>query len=161
MQRFVLVDRFLSVEPGRGATALKTFCLEDPVFADHFPGLPVVPGVLLTEAMGQTAGWALALRLGPDRFPLLMMVEKAKFRRLVRPGEEIRLEAELEDSRGRTWTARTRASVGGERAAEARLVFHAVARPPGSSGFDEWRTRVLRDTGLGRLLEGALSSGTE
>ena len=58
--RFVLVDRFLSVEPGRSATALKTFPPDDPVFDDHFPGLPVVPGVLLTEAMGQAAGWALA-----------------------------------------------------------------------------------------------------
>lgn len=159
MQRFVLVDRFLSVEPGRGATALKTFRLEDPVFADHFPGLPVVPGVLLTEAMGQTAGWALAPGLGPDRLPLLLMVERAKFRRLVRPGEEIRLEAELEDARGRTWAARTRASVGGERAAEARLVFHAVPRPSGVAGFDDWMAGVLRETGLGRLLEAAVSSG--
>lgn len=159
--RFVLVDQFLSVEPGRGATALKTFPPEDPVFADHFPGLPVVPGVLLTEAMGQTAGWALATLLGPDRFPLLMMVERAKFRRLVRPGEEIRLEAELEETRGRTWAARTRASVGGERAAEARLVFHAVPRPPGFSGFEAWRSGVLRETGLERLLEAAAPSGAE
>ncbi len=159
--RFVLVDQFLSVEPGRGATALKTFRPEDPVFADHFPGLPVVPGVLLTEAMGQTAGWALATRLGPDRFPLLTMVERAKFRRLVRPGEEVRLEAELEETRGRTWAARTRASVGGERAAEARLVFHAVARPPGVTGFDAWRAGVLRETGLQRLLAAVAPSGAE
>ena len=65
--RFVLVDRFLSVEPGRAATALKTFRPEDPVFADHFPGFPVVPGVLLTEAMGQTAGWAARRAARPRR----------------------------------------------------------------------------------------------
>lgn len=158
--RFVLVDRFLSVEPGRGATALKTFRPEDPVFADHFPGFPVVPGVLLTEAMGQTAGWALAVRLGPDRFPLLMMVEKAKFRRLVRPGEEIRLEAEVDEARGRVWSARTRAWVGGQRAAEARLHFHAVPRPAGSAGFDAWMSDVLRDTGLGRLLKPSPPAGS-
>ncbi|MBK9376044.1 MAG: beta-hydroxyacyl-ACP dehydratase [Holophagales bacterium] len=159
--RFVLVDRFLSVEPGRGATALKTFRPEDPVFADHFPGLPVVPGVLLTEAMGQTAGWALATRLGPDLFPLLMMVERAKFRRFVRPGEEIRLEADLEEARGSVWAARTRAWVGAERVAEARLVFHAVPRPSGSAAFDDWMSGILRETGLGRLLEAAVSSATE
>jgi 3-hydroxyacyl-[acyl-carrier-protein] dehydratase len=159
--RFVLVDRFLSVDPGRGATALKTFRPEDPLFADHFPGLPVVPGVLLAEAMGQTAGWALAARLAPDRFPLLLMVENAKFRRLVRPGEELRLEAEVDDARGKFWTARARASVGGQRAAEARLVFHAVPRPTGSTGFDDWMAGVLRETGLGRLLEAAVSSSSE
>jgi 3-hydroxyacyl-[acyl-carrier-protein] dehydratase len=111
--------------------------------------------------MGQTAGWALATRLGPDRFPLLMMVERAKFRRLVRPGEEIRLEAELEEARGRVWAARTRASVGGERAAEARLVFHAVPRPAGDARFAAWMSGVLRETGLARLLEAAVSSGME
>lgn len=159
--RFVLVDRFLSVEPGRAATALKSFRPEDPVFADHFPGFPVVPGVLLTEAMGQTAGWALAAQLAPEMFPLLLMVERAKFRRFVRPGEEIHLEAEIDAPRSGVWSARTRASVGGERAAEARLVFHAVPRPSDSTGFDDWVSGVLRETGLGRLLEAALSSGTE
>ena len=158
--RFVLVDRFLSVDVGRSATALKTFRPEDPVFEDHFPGFPVVPGVLLTEAMGQTAGWALAARLAPERFPLLLMVEKAKFRRFVRPGEEIRLEAEVDERRAGAWSARARASVRGERAAEARLVFHAVPRPAGSREFDAWMAGVLEATGLGRLLEAAGTSPT-
>lgn len=152
--RFVLVDRFLSVEPGRCAVATKTFRAEDPVFADHFPGLPVVPGTLLTEAMGQTAGWALALTLAPERFPLLLMLERAKFRRFVKPGEEVRLEAEVDEGRGDAWTARGRASVAGERTAEARFVFHAVPSPRGSAAFEAWRARVLEETGLGRLLPG-------
>lgn len=150
--RFVLVDRFLSVEPGRSATALKTFSPEDPVFADHFPGLPVVPGVLLTEAMGQAAGWALAAGLAPDRFPVLLMIEQAKFRRLVKPGEEIRLEAEIEPARGDTCSARTRARVAGDRVAEARLVFHVLPVPESTPAFEAWRARVLDETELGGLL---------
>ncbi len=111
--------------------------------------------------MGQTAGWALAAQLAPERFPLLLMVERAKFRRFVRPGEEIRLEAEIDAPRGGVWPARTRASVGGERAAEARLVFHAVPRPAGSPGSTTGCRESSRETGLGRLLEAAVSSGTE
>ena len=157
--RFVLVDRFLSVEPGRSATALKTFSPEEPVFADHFPGLPVVPGVLLTEAMGQAAGWALAASLSPGLFPVLLMVERAKFRRLVRPGEEIRLEAEIEPPRGGAFAARTRALAAGERVAEARLVFHAIARPATTPAVEAWRARVLDETGLGELLGRAGAGG--
>jgi hypothetical protein len=89
------------------------------------------------------------------------MVERAKFRRFVRPGEEIRLEAEVDEPRGGVWPARARASVGGERAAEARLVFHAIPRPAGSPEFDSWISKVLGETGLGRLLEVAVSSVTE
>jgi hypothetical protein len=87
------------------------------------------------------------------------MVERAKFRRFVRPGEEIRLEAEIDAPRGGVWAARTRALVGSERAAEARLVFHALPRPADSAEFDSWMEGVLDETGLGRLLSAAVSSG--
>lgn len=150
--RFVLVDRFLAVEPGRRATATKTFRPEDPVFADHFPGLPVVPGVLLTEAMGQAAGWAVAAALPRGQMPVLVMVAKAKFRRLVRPGEELTLEAEIDEPRRGAWPARTRAFCGGERVAEAGLVFHAVPSPDAAPEFEAWRRRVVDTTGLERLL---------
>ena len=87
--RFVLVDRLVELEPGKRAVARKTFHPDDEVFADHFPGFPVVPGVLITEAMGQTAGWLLIATLGFARFPLLTLIDSAKFRRLVVPGDEI------------------------------------------------------------------------
>lgn len=127
--RFVLIDRFLELEPGRRAVARKVFRPEEEVFLDHFPGLPVVPGVLLTEAMGQTAGWLLASGYGFERWPLLVMVEKAKFRRLVRPGEELVLSATVARRGEDDFEARTEAGAGGERVADARLLFHVFDLP--------------------------------
>ena len=152
--RFVLVDRFLSVEPGRRSVAVKTFDPQDPVFEDHFPGFPVVPGVLLTEAIGQTAGWLLASTLGTERWPLLVRVDRARFMRLVRPGEEIRLEAEVTSVHDDTFETRGSATVAGERAADARLLFHAFPRPDAAAaaGFDAWARDVARRTGLAALL---------
>ncbi len=123
--RFVLVDRLVEIEPGRRARAEKRFVAGEELFVDHFPGLPVVPGVLLTEAMGQTGGWLLAVTLGDARWPLLTMVERAKFRRLVHPGEVIRLDAELRGSHGDDYEIIAQASVDGQRVADARFLFHA------------------------------------
>ena len=78
--RFVLVSRFLAVVPGRSASAVARFDPEDEFFADHFPGFPIVPGTLLTEAMGQAAGGMLVPVAGEGRWPLLAMIERAKFR---------------------------------------------------------------------------------
>lgn len=123
--RFVLLDRLLELEPGKRLVAAKTFLADDELFADHFPGFPVVPGTLLTEAMGQAGGWLLVETLGTARWPLLVLVERAKFRRLVRPGEELTLEARLGSLHEEDFDVRAEASVNGERVADARLLFHA------------------------------------
>lgn len=128
--RFVLIDRLVEVEPGRRARAEKRFSAGEELFADHFPGLPVVPGVLLTEAMVQTGGWLLTVTLGDGRWPLPTMVEQAKFRRLVQPGELIQIEAELRGSRGDDHEITARASVDGTRVADARVLFHAFSFSP-------------------------------
>jgi 3-hydroxyacyl-[acyl-carrier-protein] dehydratase len=152
--RFVLIDRFVAIEPGKRAVALKKFGRDEDVLADHFPGLPVVPGTLLTEAMGQTAGWLLAATVRFSRWPLLTMVERAKFRRLVSPEQEITLEAELEPLRGDDYVARTTARVEGERVAEARLVFHGFALDLGDrrGGFDLWCRQTFASLGGEALL---------
>ncbi len=162
--RFVLIDELLELEPGRRAVARKTFAPGDPVFADHFPGVAVVPGVLITEAMGQTGGWLLAATLQFSRWPLLAMIDRAKFRRLAMPGDEIRLEAELRSSRGDDFEMATQAFVSGERVAEARLVFHAVTFSLGDAEarrFEEWARTLFRDIGGEALMSGprALSRG--
>lgn len=99
------------------------FPVDHPVFVDHFPGKPIVPGVLITEAMGQTAGWLIAASEGFEQWPLLVMIERAKFRRLVEPDEELRLEAAIRSAHDRTFILDVQATCGGDRVATARLVF--------------------------------------
>jgi beta-hydroxyacyl-ACP dehydratase FabZ len=91
---FLLVDRLLELEPGRRAVALKNFTVDEPFFAGHFPGHPVVPGVLLLEGLAQ-AGALLLLHDHPDRAGKLLYftsVDRARFRRPVEPGDQVRFE---------------------------------------------------------------------
>lgn len=127
--RFVLLDEILTLEPGRRASARKVFSPDDDYLADHFPGFPVVPGVLLTEAMGQTGGWLILHHLDFSRLVLLVMVQHAKFRQLVLPGQEVYLEAELESAGKDDFVARGRARVGRRAVADARLVYRAFPLP--------------------------------
>lgn len=124
--RFVLIDALLELEPGSHAVARTSFSRDDDLFADHFPGRPIVPGVLLTEAMSQTGGWLLAATLQFTGWPLLVLIERAKFRRLVSPGDEIELRARLRSTQGENYAIDVEARVGANLVATARLLFHAV-----------------------------------
>ena len=126
--RFVLVDRLVELEPGKRAVGRKTFHPDDEVFADHFPGYPIVPGVLITEAMGQTAGWLLVATLGFARFPLLTLIDSAKFRRHAFPGDELEMTATVRSIRADDYQVAVHASARGERIADARLWFHLRCR---------------------------------
>jgi 3-hydroxyacyl-[acyl-carrier-protein] dehydratase len=140
--RFVLIDRLEEIEPGRRAVGLKVFLPGEELFRDHFPGDPIVPGVLLTEAMGQVGGWLLAAGCGFTRWPLLSLIDRSAFFRQVRPGEQIRSEAVVRAVRGDDAEVRTVARVGETKVAEARLLFHLFEPPEGSSerseAFREW-----------------------
>lgn len=128
---FLLVDRLLEREPGRFARALKSVSLGEPYFAGHFPGYPVMPGVLIVEAMAQTA----ALAAGPleGRIGVLAGVDGARFRRPVVPGDQLVLEAEITSLRRAVGKATCRALVDGELAAEAEILFalRALKAPTG------------------------------
>ncbi|HEY0783050.1 MAG TPA: 3-hydroxyacyl-ACP dehydratase FabZ family protein [Thermoanaerobaculia bacterium] len=144
--RFVLLKELHELVPGESVTATQVFSPDDEYLADHFPGFPVVPGTLITEALSQAGGWLIAATLGFARWPLLNMVEKAKFRRFLRPGEELRITARLEalrqGARGSQARIAAEGRVGAERVAEARLLFHAFD-PPDLLGGDAEKSAAL------------------
>jgi 3-hydroxyacyl-[acyl-carrier-protein] dehydratase len=153
--QFILIRELRSIEPGVRAEALASFPPGDPVFEDHFPGFAIVPGTLLTEAMGQTGGWLIAASLDFRRWPLLTMVERAKFRKLVLPGEEICIEARLRSERHDDFQVDATARVGPSRVADARLVFHTFdfsAASVDAGRMTQWARSVFRQLGGDRAV---------
>ena len=121
--RFILVDRIHELEPGKRIVASKTMPANEELFRDHFPGFPVVPGVLLTEMMAQAAGRCLdAEGTHPGR-AMLGKINGANFREWVRPDEEILLHATIVQNRPMYATAECFAEVGGKKVCSAELFF--------------------------------------
>jgi 3-hydroxyacyl-[acyl-carrier-protein] dehydratase len=121
---FRFVDEVLSCDPGVSATAAYRVTGDEDFLAGHFPGNPVFPGVLQLEALAQTG--AIAVLTVPERagsLPLFGGVEKARFRRIVRPGDTLTLTVEMERVSGRGGWGRAKAQVGEDVACEARLLF--------------------------------------
>lgn len=127
---FLLVDRIIEYDPGKRVVGIKNVTLNEPFFAGHFPGAPVMPGVLIVEAMAQTAGVMMLANL-PDRESKLVFftgIDGAKFRRPVVPGDQLRLELTVLRLRSRYIKLRGEAYVDGEMAAEAEISSALVDR---------------------------------
>lgn len=158
--RYQLIDRLIELVPRQRAVSRKVFVAEEEFFRDHFPGFPVVPGALLTEAMSQTAGWLIAASLDFAGWPLLSMVHAAKFRRFVSPGEELRIEATIESMQTSTCTAKASVTSGNARVAEASLsfqIFGPEIAGEGHSRFDAWTRETFAAIGGLELLKGGPS----
>jgi 3-hydroxyacyl-[acyl-carrier-protein] dehydratase len=119
---FLLVDRIIELEPGKRAVGLKSVTANEPQFTGHFPGRPIMPGVLMVEALAQTAGVAvLTLETYRGKLGLFAGIDEVRFRRLVQPGDQLRLEVTVEKLRGMFGRVQAVASVDGEVAVEGRL----------------------------------------
>ena len=125
--RYLLLDRITSLQPPARATAVKCVSLADDCFVDHFPGHPVLPGALLIEAMAQLGGVlaeaAMRLRGREDLHALLSMVDRAKFRQMVRPGDRLELEATLTAVREEGGQVHGTVHLDGKLVADAELTF--------------------------------------
>jgi 3-hydroxyacyl-[acyl-carrier-protein] dehydratase len=100
---FLLIDRIIELEPNVKAVGLKNVTINEPFFQGHFPDQPIMPGVLIVEAMAQVAG-ILAFRSGAKGDTVYFMsIERAKFRRPVVPGDQLRLEIKVLKSRNNVW----------------------------------------------------------
>ena len=119
---FLLVDRIVELTPGERAVGIKQVTANEPQFIGHFPERPIMPGVLLVEALAQTAGVAvLTLDEYRGKVGLFAGIDECRFRRMVIPGDTLLLKVEVEKLRGMFGRARGVASVDGEVAAEALL----------------------------------------
>ncbi|HEX6129338.1 MAG TPA: 3-hydroxyacyl-ACP dehydratase FabZ [Candidatus Limnocylindria bacterium] len=121
---FLLVDRVVELEPGKRVVALKNVTANEPQFTGHFPERPIMPGVLIVEAMAQ-AGAVAVLTLPEYRGKLALFagIDECRFRRTVVPGDTLRMEITMEKLRGMFGRAKAVASVDGEVAAEGTLSF--------------------------------------
>jgi len=120
----LLVDRVLEIEDGKRIVCIKNVTANEQFFQGHFPGAPVMPGVLIVEAMAQ-CGAVLVLRDMPDRADKLFLfggVDKARFRKPVVPGDQLRMEIEVLAKRSNSIKIRGVATVNGEVVAEAEML---------------------------------------
>ncbi len=119
---FLMIDRVVEVVRDRSAIGIKNVSVNESFFQGHFPGHPVMPGVLIIESMAQTAAVLVVETLGPDaagKLVYFMSIEAAKFRRPVHPGDQLRIHVTKDRSRGNVWKFSAVARVDGVSVAEA------------------------------------------
>lgn len=126
---FLLVDRIIDIEPGIKAVGIKNVTINEDFFQGHFPGHPIMPGVLIIEALAQVAG-VLAFRSGisEGKSVYFMSIEKAKFRKPVVPGDQLRLEISIVQQRGNVWKFSGNAVVEEKVVAEAEFTAMVTDR---------------------------------
>ena len=139
---FLLIDRVIEYERGKRIVAIKNVTINEPFFQGHFPGFPIMPGVLVIEAMAQAGGMIMLTELEDHEKKLAVFtgIEKAKFRRPVTPGDQLRIEVTVPSIRSRAFRVEGKAYVDGKLVCEGTLTCQIVLRErqaPPPSGLAE------------------------
>lgn len=125
--RFSLIDRIVELEPGARISAVKALALCEGYLEDHFPKFPVMPGVLMLEALTQTASWLVSRSEGfSHSVVVLREARNVKFAEFVRPGEVLAISAEVIKQEGATVTLKAQGTINGKVAVSARLVLERL-----------------------------------
>jgi 3-hydroxyacyl-[acyl-carrier-protein] dehydratase len=140
--RFLMIDKICELNPGVSIRAEKTLRADEELFRDHFPGFPVVPGVLLTEMMAQAMGKCLDAEAKPRGKAMLLEIRSARFRGWVRPEETVVIFATISSALEQIATAQCYIEVNGERKCSAEIRASFV--PRGQLGAD-YRDEVLEE----------------
>ena len=130
---FLLVDRVTEVEPGVSLTAIKNVTVNEPFFQGHFPGEPIMPGVLILEAMAQATGLLAFSSMGVDhksKLYMLVGIDKARFREQVLPGDQLKMEITLKRNMRGIGIFACQALVDGKVVAQAEMMCSAQDRNP-------------------------------
>lgn len=130
---FLLIDRVVEMRHNHSAVGMKNVSINENYFQGHFPGHPVMPGVLIIESMAQTAAVLVVETLGPraaGKVVYFMSIENAKFRRPVVPGDQLRIHVVKERNRGNVWKFSAQARVDGASVAEATFAAMIMDRAP-------------------------------
>lgn len=141
---FLFLERLAEIVPGESAVGYKAVSYNEPYFIGHFPDFPVMPGVLIVEAMAQTAGALVMHTLGlaaSDRRVYFLTIDKARFRRPVRPGDLLRMPVKALQKRGPVWRFGGEAYVGDKICAEAEYSAMIAEKEKGSDGGTSDRGR--------------------
>lgn len=127
---FLLIDRVIELEPGKRAVALKNVTANEAFFQGHFPGYPMMPGVLIVEAIAQTGAVAMLSQEGhEEQIALFAGIDKVRFKRQVIPGDTLRFEVELGQFRRNIGTGAGTATVDGEIACRGEFMFALAPNP--------------------------------
>lgn len=144
--RFLLIDKILKLSPGKSIVATKTMQPDEELFQDHFPGFPVVPGVLLTEMMAQAAGKCLDAEKSPRGRAMLGKINNATFRQWVAPGELAVITATIDSNREEFATAKCHVEVKDKKVCSADLFFVFVPHGKFAASRDEVLESYLRES---------------
>ena len=140
--RFLLVDRILELEPLQRILASKYVSAGEDYFQDHFPGYPIVPGVLLVEMIAQAIGKCVIAGLDKSLWPVFLQIRQANFRKVVPPDSSLLIEGFIEKTTEKTVSARGRILLNQETAAEVSVLFGFIPRNLLAPDFED---QVLKD----------------